>query len=142
MKSRRIVIADQNPVFREGFRKILINSGNALIVGEAKNSQELLILLENEKVDILFIESRLAGADAVGLVDTIHHLDPALEIFVISSFDNYRYVSRMKEVGASGYLSKNADNQDVIERIIRKKIRSFLNPSNTMREITGNTSLK
>jgi DNA-binding NarL/FixJ family response regulator len=141
MKSRRIVIADQNPVFREGFRKILINSGNAMIVGEAKNSQELLTLLKNEKADILFIESRLPGGDAVILVNTIHHLDPMLEIFAISSFDNFRYVSRMREVGARGYLSKNADNQDVIEKIIRKKIRTFINPVNIKKEIEETVTL-
>ena len=128
MKSRKIIIADQHSLFREGFRRVIVTAGNALVMGEATNSGELLDLIESNLPDVLFLETRLPGEDTVQLVDRIHFRYPGIEIYAMSSYDNFRYVSLMKNAGASGYISKNLNNQDLIRKIIRGNIKFFIQP--------------
>ncbi len=123
MKSIKVLIADQHPVFREGLRRVLLNYGNAFVAGEASDCAELIKLIEADKIDILFLETRLPGENTVQLVETIHRQCPETEIYAMSSLDNFRYVNLMLSAGAAGYLSKNADNQETIRQIIENKSR-------------------
>lgn len=120
MKKKKVIIADKNEIFREGLRRILQNIGGVKIVGEVKDGNEMLEMLENTPADIAFLELSDPVAGAFGTTAAIHSLYPDLRIIGFSSYENNRYADLMLQAGASGYLTKSADNYEMFSEIINK----------------------
>lgn len=129
MKEQRIIIADNNKHFREGFKRILLNIGNVQVVGEAENGLELLQILEKVETDIIFMEinlQKLSGEEATRMVKAKY---PGLTIIVLTYLENDRYIIKMLSAGADGYLSKARDNYDLFHEIIQNRNqRIFFSP--------------
>jgi DNA-binding NarL/FixJ family response regulator len=126
MKARKVIIADPSSHFRTGFRNILQNIGNVEIMGEAASCEELLWLLEHTATDLVFIDLNLPFGGAREASCDILKKFPGVEMIVISEFDNYRYVRLMYEAGTRGFLSKNHNNLDHLQKILKKKTGHFI----------------
>lgn len=117
MKKQKIIIADNNKYFREGLKRILLNIGNVKIVGEAQNGFMLLTLLEEQKVDIVFIDVMLGGMNGIDTLLLAREKFPHIRFIAFSSLENERYINKMIAAGANGYLSKSRDNYDLLHEI-------------------------
>jgi DNA-binding NarL/FixJ family response regulator len=126
MKAHNVIIADSSVHFRTGFRNILLNIGNVEIVGEAASCEELLWLLGNTNADLIFLDLNLPFGGAGEASCDITKKFPGVRIIVISEFDNHRYVRQMYEAGTQGFLAKNRNNLDFLQKILKQKIGNFI----------------
>jgi DNA-binding NarL/FixJ family response regulator len=126
MKARKVIIADPSVHFRTGFRNILMNIGNVEIVGEAASCEELHWLLGKTSADLVFLDLNLPFGGAMEASCDISKKFPGIEIIVVSEFDNHRYVRQMYEAGTKGFLSKNRNNLDHLQKILKQKIARFI----------------
>lgn len=125
VKKQKIIIADNNKTFREGFKRILLNIGHVETVNEVENGAELLKILENGNVDIVFTDINMPEINGVEATKLAHQKYPGLRIIAFTSLENKRYINQMVDAGANGYLSKGRDNYDIFRQILEGTNRGF-----------------
>lgn len=129
MKKQKVIIADNNRYFREGLKQILLNIGNVKIIAEVNNGLSLLNALENLPADIVFTDVEMPIVDCAEVVKFGRFKYPKSKFYAFSSKENNRYVEKLKEAGASGYLYKSNNNYDLLADIIQNQgEESFLSP--------------
>jgi DNA-binding NarL/FixJ family response regulator len=109
-----IIIADDHKVVREGLKKIFSMSNEFQVIGEAASIAELQKLLEEKSPDLLTLDISLQDRSGLDYVKDIKALYPSVKILIFSIYPDEKFGHRAITVGADGYLSKNADPNEII----------------------------
>jgi DNA-binding NarL/FixJ family response regulator len=110
----RILIADDHAMLREGFCNMLRRDSGIEFAGEAENGKELVTLTALLKPDIVFIDVHMPVMDGIEAARIITRDHPDTGIIALTSFDEEHLIIDMLEAGASGYLLKNADRDEIL----------------------------
>lgn len=113
----RIVIADDHPVVREGLKRILAECRDIKLVGEAQNSNEVINLLRETRVDVLLLDISMPGAGFLETLQRIKTKYPSLHVLVLSIHPEEQYAIRAIQTGAAGYLTKNHTPEQLADAI-------------------------
>lgn len=137
--SIRVVIVDDHPLVRAGFRSILETQTDMTIVGEAGDGQEALQILESARADIVLMDIQMPRLDGISATRRLHEMfgpDLGPKILVLTTFELDEYVFDALRSGASGFLLKNVSPEDLIAAV-RTIVRGdgLLAPSVTHRVI-------
>jgi DNA-binding NarL/FixJ family response regulator len=126
----RILLVDDQALFREGLRTLLSIQPNLEIVGEAKNGQQGLDTALDLKPDVVLMDLRMPVLDGVAATRRIREKLPECQVIVLTTFDDDEYVFEALRAGAAGYLLKDVSSDKLIEAI-QAAVRgeSFLQPS-------------
>jgi two-component system, NarL family, response regulator DegU len=114
----KIAIADDHALFRRGMVSLLSTIPNFEVEFEAANGQELIDKLAEIKVDMVMMDLKMPVLDGLQATEIIRQRWPDLPIVVISMIDEDHFVTKLLELGANGYLLKDAD-PDELELAIR-----------------------
>lgn len=139
MKKQRIIIADNNQYFREGLKKVLANIGNVKVIAEVTNGFSLLNALENKRADIVFTDIEMPIVDCAEVIKLAKIKYPDTRFIAFSSRENIRYVQKLVNAGADGYLFKSQDNYDLISDIIYDNTERIFLSTEAMNEQFLNT---
>lgn len=126
-----VSIADDHPLMREGIKKVLQNQIDIQVIGEAKDGNEVLDILENHLPDILILEISMSGKSGLDLIKHIHTLYPNLRILMHSIHPAERFAIRTLKAGAWGYLCKTSTSDHLItaiRKIVVQK-RKYISPT-------------
>jgi DNA-binding NarL/FixJ family response regulator len=121
MADIRIVIADDELLFRKGLTRLLSELGGIQIVGEASNGKELLQRLQSwqgEPPQVLLLDISMPEMDGITAFPQIHKQFPDLKIIILTVFSDDRHIITMIEAGAHGYLVKNSEPDEVKRAIV------------------------
>src|SRR3972149_2618747 len=113
----KIIIADDHPIVREGLKRIIDECSDMECVGEAANSEDVINLCRDKKVDVLLLDISMPGA---GFLDTLQRVItkyPSIRVLVLSIHPEEQYAIRAIRVGAAGYLTKNHTPEQLAEAI-------------------------
>src|SRR5262249_52025492 len=105
-KSRVIVIED-HPVLCDGLRQLIHKQPDFACVGVADNTSDAKRLVERCKPDLMVLDLRLKGGDALDLIKTFRVEHPELKVLVLSQYDELIFAERALRAGASGYIMKS-----------------------------------
>ena len=115
----RLLIADDQPVFRRGFRALLEDQTDIEVVGEAENGAHAVSLARERHADLVLMDIRMPRMD--GLEATRHLAGPGVQnpvdVLVLTTFDIDEYVFGALAAGASGFLLKDAEPDAVFAAI-------------------------
>lgn len=115
----RLLIADDQPVFRRGFRALLEDQTDIEVVGEAENGAHAVSLARQRHADLVLMDIRMPRMD--GLEATRHLAGPGVQnpvdVLVLTTFDIDEYVFGALAAGASGFLLKDAEPDAVFAAI-------------------------
>lgn len=114
----RVVLADDQKMFRKGLRQILDNIGDAEVVGEACNGLEAVSLADNIATDLMFIDVHMPLMDGFRTTEQIKKSHPEIVVIGFSSYESEDCIMRMISAGASGYLSKTRNNYELLSSIV------------------------
>ena len=114
----KVIVADDHPVFRDGMAGALGRMKPISKISMAANGMEVLSLLEHDNHDLVLMDIGMKPMDGIETTDIIRKRFPHVKVIALSMSDDVRSVTRMFEKGASGYLLKNADTEE-IEAAIR-----------------------
>jgi DNA-binding NarL/FixJ family response regulator len=117
----RVAIADDHQIFRKGVILSLRAYTNIKFVLEANNGQELLDGLEEAAPEVILMDLRMPVKDGI---DTTRHISrkyPDIAIIILSMYEDDRFVMHMMENGASGYLLKSTEPQEIRKAILTAK---------------------
>ena len=110
----RVVVADDHRVVREGIRYMLSDASGVDVVGEAETGEELLALVASEPVDVVLLDVRMPGMSGFDVLERLAEDAPQVRVLMLSMHDQPAYVRRAIELGAAGYVLKNAGRDELL----------------------------
>jgi DNA-binding NarL/FixJ family response regulator len=114
----RVVVADDQPVVRTGFRTILEASGIE-VVGEAGDGSEAVAVVRREKPDVVLMDIRMPELDGIEATRQLAGAgtgDP-VRVLVLTTFDLDDYVYDALRAGASGFLLKDVGREELVAAV-------------------------
>lgn len=119
MNKISIAIADDQLLFRQGLAALLREVEEFDLVLEANNGHDLLQQLKNisQLPQVAIIDLNMPGMNGVELNRILHHEYPSIKVVIVTMYGQERFISKMIEAGASGYLVKNCDTEELISCI-------------------------
>ena len=125
----RVVIADDQALFREGLRAVLTAHG-VDVVGEARNGAEAVALAEQLAPDVVVMDLRMPVLDGAAATRRIQLLPRAPRVLVLTTFDDDDSVFDAVRAGALGYLVKDTPSIKLVEAIqLAARGESWLDPA-------------
>jgi DNA-binding NarL/FixJ family response regulator len=115
--TRRIVVADDHPVFREGMVRALVQTGRYEIAGEAADGQTALDLILRHRPDVALVDLRMPGLDGLGLLRRLRGEELDVSLVLLSAFTQPKIVDEALAAGAAGYLSKDASREEILAAV-------------------------
>jgi DNA-binding NarL/FixJ family response regulator len=105
---KRIVLADDHKIVRDGLKRILEATSDLEVVAEAADGDALLALVKRDDYDIAVIDLSMPGLAGMALIKRLKLERPKLGILVLSMHGERQYAARALKAGASGYLNKDS----------------------------------
>lgn len=117
MGTIKLGIIDDHKIFRNGLKATLEDCEELDLVLEASNGKELVGLLTDKSPDVLLMDIKMPEMDGIQTATYVHQHYKHIKILALSMFNEDKYIVDMMKAGASGYLLKNAEPEEIIEAI-------------------------
>jgi DNA-binding NarL/FixJ family response regulator len=134
----RVVLADDQALIRAGFRVLLEAADDVIVVGEAVNGAQAVDLARRERADVVLMDIRMPEVDGLEATWRIAADEDlaGVRVIILTTFETDAYVYQALRAGASGFLVKDCEPEDLI-RAVRVVARgeALLAPSVTRRLI-------
>ncbi len=112
-----ILIADDNPHFRDGLRALLLSAPDIEVVGEATTGDEAIVLAAKLQPDVILMDIQMPGVNGIEATRRILHTSPHIGILVLTMFEDDDSVFASLRAGARGYLLKGALKAEILRAI-------------------------
>ena len=130
MTSIKILLVDDQPLFREGLRTLLSVHSDFEIVGEAGNGEEAIRMVGSNRPSVVLMDLQMPVLDGVAATHRLHKEYPECRVIVLTTFDDDEMVFDGLRAGAIGYLLKDAPSEKLAEAIrVAARGETFLQPS-------------
>ena len=113
----RIMIVDDQALFRDGIRMLLESQPDLSVVGEAGNGREAIAVASETQPDIVLMDVRMPVMDGIAATAAIIAERPQARVIVLTTFDLDEAVARAIRAGASGFVLKEAEPEFVLASI-------------------------
>jgi DNA-binding NarL/FixJ family response regulator len=113
----RVLLVDDQILFREGLGSLLSLEPDLEIVGHANHGREAISLAARIQPNVILMDVRMPVCDGVMATREIHEQFPQIRILVLTTFDEDEYVWRSLQAGAAGYILKNTPSEQVAAAI-------------------------
>jgi len=125
----KILIVDDHAIVRAGIRQLLQEATISVELGEATNGIEAMNQVRKQSWDLVLLDIKLPDRSGVELLKLIKSEKPKLPVLMLSSYPESQYAVRLIHGGASGYLSKDADDDEILTAIDKAiKGKKYLSP--------------
>jgi len=116
-KKIRVLLADDHTLVRQGFRRMLEDDPEIAVVGEARTGLEAMELCKILKPDIVVMDLSMPELGGLEATAEILKDNPKVKILILSMFSNDAYIRKAFELGAKGYMLKNAIEVDLTRAV-------------------------
>ncbi len=113
LQGLKILVADDHAVVRMGFRLLLEGAG-AEVVAEADSGESAVQLFDTHMPDLLIMDVSMPGIGGLGALARLLAHHPQARVLMLSAHDDVQIPGRALKTGASGYLSKRAEPQELL----------------------------
>lgn len=139
----RVLLVDDQALFREALRTLISTWSDIVVVGEASDGQEAIATAQASQPDVVLMDMRMPRMDGVAAIRQLHEIMPACRAIVLTTFDDDEYVFDGLRAGAVGYLLKDVSSEK-LEEAIRAAARgeTFLQPSVAAKVVAEFTRLE
>jgi DNA-binding NarL/FixJ family response regulator len=115
--SVRVLLADDQPLIRAGFRMLLEEQPDISVIGEAADGAEAVRLTRRLRPDVVLMDVRMPGTDGIEATRRIVAETPESRVLVLTTYDLDEYAFTALRYGASGFLLKDARPADLADAI-------------------------
>lgn len=133
----KIILSDDEELFRKGILFLLQREPNFEIIFEASNGEELVeyLINSNNYPDIILMDLKMPLLNGVEATKIIHKKFPSIKTIALTSYNTQSFIANMINVGASSYLVKNASPKEMIFTINEVFDKGFYYNENVMKVI-------
>jgi DNA-binding NarL/FixJ family response regulator len=112
-----VLLVDDQPLLRQGTRMILEAEGDIVVVGEADNGHEAVILAEARSPDVVLMDIRMPVVDGVEATRRIVAANAQVRVLALTTFDLDEYAFGALRAGASGFLLKDVHPAELVAAV-------------------------
>lgn len=112
-----VLLADDQPLLRRGFRMILEAEGDLIVAAEAADGEEAVDLARRHAPDVVLMDIRMPGIDGIQATQRIAAADTHVRVLVLTTFDLDEYAFGALRAGASGFLLKDVRPAELVAAI-------------------------
>jgi DNA-binding NarL/FixJ family response regulator len=132
----RVVLVDDDALIREGLRMIIDQAGDLEVVATAGNGEEALSIAAEHRPDVILMDVRMPVLDGIEATGRITNAEGAPRVIMLTTFELDEYVFEALRAGASGFLLKRTEPEQLVEAIrVVAGGEALLSPSVTRRLI-------
>lgn len=113
----KVFIVDDHYMVIEGIRSLLQSEKGIEWTGHAMNAESCLAFLRQQQPDVILMDINLPDKNGIDLCAEVKKLYPSVFIIGLSTFNQQSFIQRMMDNGASGYVLKNATQEELLEGI-------------------------
>lgn len=115
--SIRVAIVDDHAIVRTGLRQYLAEQMDVEVVAEAANGRDALDLVRAGGIDVLILDVSMPDQNGVDVLSGIRARAPELPVLMLSAYPETHYATTLLKQGASGYLNKECDPQEILTAV-------------------------
>ncbi len=116
-KTIKVLLADDQTLFREGIKDVLTGEKWIQVVGEASDGEQAVALTKKLKPDVVLMDIKMPKLDGIDATKQIKSTVPDVNILILSSFEDEAHVLEAIQAGANGYLSKMLPAAELVNSI-------------------------
>ena len=116
----KVLIVDDHQVVREGLRRILELDKTIEVVGEAKSGEEAITKAVSTEPDVVIMDLKMPGIDGIKATEEIKQRLPGINVLILTLYAE-DFVRQAVEAGASGYLLKDSDTEQITRAVHQVK---------------------
>jgi len=135
---KRIFIAEDQTIVRDGLRALLSSNPNLEVVGEAEDGRELIRNIEEYNPDLILMDLSMPRMNGMEALKEVKKILPDIKILVLTIHKTEEYILPVLKAGADGYVLKNdtqAELMTAIKSVLEGK--SYLSPGVSQKVIEG-----
>jgi DNA-binding NarL/FixJ family response regulator len=117
MIKKRIVIAEDHTILRQGLKALLKSDENLEVVGEAEDGLEAIRCVEKKNPDLLLLDLNMPRMDGISVINEIKKRHPETKIIVLTMHMQEEYILEAFRSGAQGYCLKASSHDELIMAI-------------------------
>jgi DNA-binding NarL/FixJ family response regulator len=117
-KKIRVLLAEDHILVRQGFRRILEDDPGITVVGEARTGLEAIEQCKELKPDVVVMDLSMPELGGLEATAEVLKANPQIKILILSMYSNEAYVRKAFELGAKGYILKNAIEVDLTRAVM------------------------
>lgn len=125
MNKRRILVADDHLIVREGLKLIFETEENYEVVAEAENGDKALMFIEQLKPDIVLMDLNMPKKSGLEAIKTLREKNNSVPVVILTTFNDDHLIREGLSLGAKGYLLKDSTREELI-RTVEAAIRGEL----------------
>lgn len=111
-----VLLVDDHAIWRGGVRSMLEDT-EFRVVGEASSGREALQVVEQVDAQLALLDIRMAGGDGLDTLMAMKQKHPRLAVVMLTTYDNPTYMARAVAGGASGYLLKGVEREELLSAL-------------------------
>jgi DNA-binding NarL/FixJ family response regulator len=113
----KVIIADDHALFRQGVKAALSIKKDVELIAEADNGMQLLNLLRHLEPDVILLDIQMPIMDGIATLPEIRKVYPQVKVIILSMHNDHSMISKLMEIGANSYLTKNTDSENIYNAI-------------------------
>lgn len=114
---KKILLVDDHRIVRDGLRNLIDLEADLQVTGEASTGAEAIQLVSENDFDAMVLDISMPDKNGVDTLNELAHVSPTLPVLILSGYSEDQYALNMIRNGCKGYLSKNADSEEIIRAI-------------------------
>ncbi|MEX2651647.1 MAG: response regulator transcription factor [Acidimicrobiia bacterium] len=113
----RVVVVDDHTLMRQGLVGLLDEDPGLVVVGQAGDASSALDVIEEMRPDVVLMDVGLPGVSGLELTARVKRIVPDIRVLVLTMYEREDYLFQALQAGASGYVLKGADIQDLLTAV-------------------------
>lgn len=114
---KKILLVDDHSIVRQGLRNLIELESDLEVTGEAASGIEAIKLIRKNQYDVVVMDISMPDKNGVDTLHDLKHVAPDLPVLILSGYAEEQYALNLMRSGCKGYLSKDADSEEVIRAI-------------------------
>lgn len=119
METIRVILIDEQPLFRAGISATLEHMGNCCIIGTSTNATEILELARTGNPDVALIGASLSAGDPLEIARQMRHLAPRVAVIILTPSEDEERLFQAIKVGAAAYYTRDLTEEELANAVLR-----------------------
>ncbi len=112
-----IVIIDDHPILVSGLKMLLDKQSDLVVIGEANNASDGLKIVKSTRPNIVLLDISMPDINGIDVIPALKKISEKIKILILTMHEDYQYVQKALNNGASGFLLKKAVDDDLLYAI-------------------------
>ncbi len=117
-RAARVLIADDQTLFRAGLARLLNEDSRLEVVGQALEGQDAVTQAAKLKPDVVLMDLKMPGVDGIEATRQITEADPNIKVLILTTFETDSNVIQALKAGASGYVLKDSSADAIASSVV------------------------